>query len=385
MSHDKIYLDNAATTPVDPEVMKAMMPYFSGVFGNASSLHSWGREAERALSDARKVILRKANAKSHRLVFTSGGTESNNFALKGVAFANRDKGRHIITTRIEHDCVLNASKWLQRQGFEVTFLPVDREGFVDPNAVQEAIRKDTIIASVIHANNEIGTIEPLTEIGKICSDNGVLLHTDACQSFTKVPLNLDKQKIDLVTVNAHKICGPKGVGGLFIREGVKIDPLLHGGGHESGYRSGTENVVGVVGFAKAVELIRDRDIENMARLRDRLMEKALMIEDSWLNGPRKDRLCNNAHFTFKFIEGESLIIHMDLKGIATSTGSACSSKSLEPSHVLTAIGLKPAEAHGSIRFSLGKDTTQQEIDAAAEALAESVGTLRKISPYKKKW
>ena len=385
MSHDKIYLDNAATTPVDPEVMKAMMPYFSGVFGNASSLHSWGREAERALNDARKVILRKANAKSHRLVFTSGGTESNNFALKGVAFANRDKGRHIITTRIEHDCVLNASKWLQRQGFEVTFLPVDREGFVDPNAVQEAIRKDTIIASVIHANNEIGTIEPLTEIGKICSDNGVLLHTDACQSFTKVPLNLDKQRIDLVTVNAHKICGPKGVGGLFIREGVKIDPLLHGGGHESGYRSGTENVVGVVGFAKAVELIRDRDIENMARLRDRLMEKALMIEDSWLNGPRKDRLCNNAHFTFKFIEGESLIIHMDLKGIATSTGSACSSKSLEPSHVLTAIGLKPAEAHGSIRFSLGKDTTQQEIDAAAEALAESVGTLRKISPYKKKW
>jgi len=385
MSFEKIYLDNAATTRVDQEVLNAMMPYFTEKFGNASSLHSFGREAERAVSDARKVIMKRANAKRHRLIFTSGGTESNNFALKGVAFANRDRGKHIITTKIEHDCVLNSCKWLQKQGFEVTYLPVDRDGFVSPDQLQEAIRKDTIIASVIHANNEIGTIEPITEIGRICSDHGVYLHTDACQSFTKVPLNLDKQKIDLVTINSHKIYGPKGVGGLFIREGVKIDPLMHGGGHEFGLRSGTDNVAGIVGFAKAAEIMKDKHIENMARLRDMLMDGALRIEDSWLNGPRKDRLCNNAHFTFKYIEGESLIIHLDLKGISSSTGSACSSKSLEPSHVLTAIGLKPEEAHGSVRFSLGKENTSEEIAYTLDALKEAVGTLRKISPFKKRW
>jgi len=383
MSVNRIYLDNAATTPVDPEVINAMAPYFTEKFGNASSLHSYGREAARAISDARKTISKKVNAKNHRLVFTSGGTESNNLALKGVAFANKEKGKHIITSKIEHDCVLNACKWLQKQGFKITYLPVDREGFVDLNALQEAIRPDTIIVSIIHANNEIGTIQPITEIGKLCSDHGVYFHTDACQSFTKVPIDLEKQLIDLLSINSHKIYGPKGVGGLFVRQGVKIDPLLHGGGHEFGLRSGTENVAGIMGFAKAADIIREKHVEHMAKLRDMLIEGTLEIGDCWLNGPRHERLCNNAHFSFKYIEGESLIIHLDLRGIATSTGSACSSKSLEPSHVLTAIGLRPEESHGSIRFSLGKDNAKDEIEYTLHVLRESVETLRKISPFKR--
>ena len=380
----RIYLDYAATTPMDPEVKKAMEPYHDVMFGNSSSLHMEGREAERALEKSREIISKKLRARNHRLIFTSGGTESNNMSLKGVAFANRGRGRHIITTRIEHDCVLNSCRWLEKQGFEVTYLPVDREGFVDPGKLEDAIRKDTLIASVIHANNEIGTIEPLKEIGDICSRHGVYLHTDACQSFTKSPIDLSKVKIDLLTINAHKIHGPKGVGGLAIREGVKIDPLLHGGGHEFGLRSGTVNVPGIVGFAKAVEIAKDKYIEHMTKLRDQLIKGVLDIPDSWLNGPVRERLCNNAHFSFRYIEGESLIVHLDLKGISTSTGSACSSKSLEPSHVLMAIGLKPEEAHGSIRVSLGKWNTKEEIDYAIEAIHEAVGTLRKISPLGRK-
>jgi cysteine desulfurase len=379
----RIYLDHAATTPVDPDVIRAMEPYFSGRFGNASSLHHFGREAEKAMSDARARVMKKANAREHRLVFTSGGTESNNLALKGVAFANKEKGKHIITTKIEHDCVLNASKWLEGRGFEVTHLGVDREGFIDLGELEDSVRKDTLLVSVLHGNNEIGTIAPLKEIGEVCSRHGVYFHTDACQSFTKAPLDLRKMHVDMVTVNAHKIYGPKGVGGLFIREGVKIDPLLHGGGHEFGLRSGTENVVGIVGFGKAVDMMKDKHVEHMRKLRDILIEKALDIDESWLNGPRGDkRLCNNAHFTFRFIEGESLLIHLDLRGIAASTGSACSSKSLEPSHVLSAIGLKPEESHGSLRFSLGRENTKEDIETAVDVLRESVETLRKISPFK---
>ncbi len=382
MSKDRIYLDHAATTPVDHEVMRAMGPYFSDRFGNASSLHSFGREAERGISDARRAIDKKVDARDHRLIFTSGGTESNNLALKGAAFANRGRGKHIITSMIEHDCVLNASKWLARQGFEVTYLPVDKYGFVDPADLENAIRKDTIIASVIHANNEIGTIEPIRELGKICAEHGVYFHTDACQSFTKVPISLKKDNIDLLTINSHKIHGPKGVGGLYVRHGVKIEPTMHGGGHEFGLRSGTENVAGIVGFAKATDIMKGKDIRHMTGLRDLIIKEALGIEDSWLNGPMKDRLCNNAHFSFRRIEGESLIIHLDLKGIATSTGSACSSKSLKPSHVLMAIGLKPEEAHGSIRISLGKENTLEEVDYMLHNLREAVGTLRRISPFK---
>jgi cysteine desulfurase len=385
MSGHRIYLDHAATTPVDPAVVKAMMPYFSEKFGNPSSLHSVGREAERALSDARKTISKRVNSKNHRLVFTSGGTESNNLAIKGVAFANREKGKHIITSEIEHDCVLNACKWLEKRGFDITYLPVDHEGFVDLGELENVLRKrkDTIIVSVIHANNEIGTIEPLAKIGKICNDNSAYFHTDACQSFTKVPINVEKQQIDLLTINSHKIYGPKGVGGLFVRQGVKIDPLQHGGGHEFGLRSGTENVAGIVGFEKAAEIMNDKHIRHMTKLRDMLIKGALEIENSKLNGPMHERLCNNTNLSFKYIEGESLIIHMDLKGIATSTGSACSSKSLEPSHVLTALGMKPEEAHGSIRMSLGKENTEDEIEYTLEVLRESVETLRKISPFRK--
>jgi cysteine desulfurase len=378
----RIYFDNAATTRVDPQVVKAMLPYMEEDFGNMASLHSFGRDAEAAVEDARRALSKKVNGKEHRLVFTSGGTESNNFALKGAAFAGRGRGKHIITTRIEHDCILNSAKWLEKNGFQVTYLPVDREGFVDPSALASAIRKDTIIASVIHANNEIGTIEPIRELGKVAHENGVLFHTDACQSFAKVPIDLKKDNVDLMTINAHKIYGPKGVGGLFVREGVRLDPLLAGGGQEFGMRSGTVNVPGIVGFAKAVDIMKDGHLKHMEKLRDMMIKGVLGIEESWLNGPMKERLCNNAHFSFRHIEGESLIIHLDLKGIASSTGSACSSKSLEPSHVLMAIGLKPEEAHGSVRFSLGKDNTADEVSFTLESLEEAVTTLRKISPFK---
>ncbi len=382
MKTERIYLDNAATTRVDPEAIKAMSPYLGERFGNTSSLHHFGRDADRALSKARESIAKKVKARNHRLVFTSGGTESNNLALKGVAFANRKRGKHIITSSIEHECVLNSCRWLERQGFEVTYLPVDREGFVDLNDLEGAIRKDTVLVSIIHANNEIGTLQPLAEIGRICSEHSVYFHTDACQSFTKTDIGLEKQYIDLLTVNSHKIYGPKGVGGLFIRRGVEIEPLMHGGGHEFGLRSGTVNVPGIVGFARAAEIIRESHIKHMTRLRDMLIEGALGIDDSWLNGPRSERLCNLANFSFRHIEGESLLVHLDLKGIAASTGSACASKSLEPSHVLTAIGLKPEEAQGSIRMSLGRDNTREEMEYTLNALRESVETLRKISPFK---
>jgi cysteine desulfurase len=380
----RIYLDHAATTPVAKEVVDAMLPFFTEKFGNASSLHSFGREANRALEDSRETIVKRVNAgKEHNLVFTSGGTESNNLALKGVVFANREKGNHIITSKIEHDCVLNCCKWLEKQGFKVTYLPVDREGFVSLEDLEKSIRKDTILVSIIHGNNEIGTIEPIEEIGKICSKHGIYFHTDACQSFTKVPINLKKQNIDLLTINAHKIYGPKGIGALIIRNGVKIDPWLHGGGQESGLRSGTENIASIVGFAKAAEIAKEKDVEHMTKLRDMIITTILEIKDSWLNGPKKQRLCNNTNFSFRFVEGESLILHLDSKGIATSTGSACSSKSLEPSHVLTAIGLTPEEAHGSVRISIGRENTKEEIDYTIESLKEAVDILRKISPFKK--
>ena len=329
-------------------------------------------------------ISKKLNAKEHKIVFTSGGTEANNLALKGIAFANKEKGKHIIATKIEHDCVLNACKWLEKNGFEVTYLDVDKEGFVDLDELSNAIRPDTILVSIMHANNEIGTIADLKEIGKICREKGVYFHSDACQSFCKVPIDLKNIPVDLLTINAHKIYGPKGVGALVIKEGVKIDPLLHGGGHELGLRSGTENVPGIVGFAKAIDVIKERDVEHMKKLRDKLIEGFSSIEESWLNGPKGEkRLCNNVNFTFRFIEGESLLLYLDSKGVAVSTGSACSTRSLEPSHVLKAIGLNPADAHGSLRFSVGKDNTEEEMDYVIEAVKEGVESLRKISPLGK--
>ena len=380
----RIYLDHAATTPVAKEVLEAMMPYFSEKFGNASSLHSFGREARDAVENSREKISRKLNAKEHKVIFTSGGTEANNLALKGVAFANKEKGKHIITTKIEHDCVLNACRWLEKNGFEVTYLNVDKEGFIDLNELENAIRDDTIIVSIMHANNEIGTIADLKSIGKICREKGVYFHSDACQSFCKVPIDLKQLPVDLLTINAHKIYGPKGVGALVIREGVKIDPLLHGGGHELGLRSGTENVPGIVGFAKAIDIIKEKDVEHMKRLRDMLIEGFSAIEESWLNGPKGDkRLCNNVNFTFRFVEGESLLLYLDSKGIAASTGSACSTRAIEPSHVLTAIGLSAADARSSLRFSVGKDNTEEEIKYVIDAVKEGVENLRRISPLAK--
>ncbi|MEM5829030.1 MAG: cysteine desulfurase family protein [Candidatus Aenigmatarchaeota archaeon] len=379
----RIYLDHAATTPIAKEVLEAMKPFFNKKFGNASSLHSFGREAREAIEHARDIIKKKANAKDHELIFTSGGTEANNFAIKGIAFANRKKGKHIITTKIEHDCVLNACKWLEKQGFEVTYLNVDKEGFINLNELEDKIRKDTILVSVIHGNNEIGTIQDLESIGRICKEHDVYFHTDACQSFTKTKIPMEY--VDLITINAHKIYGPKGIGGLFIRKDVKIDPLLHGGGHEFGLRSGTENVASIVGFGKAVEIARKEHVDKMQALNKMLIKGALEIGETRLNGPLpgEKRLCNNANISFKWIEGEAIVLRLDSFGIAASTGSACSSRSLEPSHVLLAIGLTPEDAHGSVRFSVGKENTKEEIKYTIECLKKIVEDLRSVSPFYK--
>ncbi|OYT40583.1 cysteine desulfurase NifS [Candidatus Pacearchaeota archaeon ex4484_26] len=379
----KVYLDNASTTPVAKEVLEAMQPYFTEKFGNASSLHSWGREAKEALEKARETIKRKVKAAEHKLIFTSSGTESNNLALKGIAFASKNKEngkKSFISSRIEHGCVWHSLRWLKTQGYKTTWLPVNRQGFISLEELNESITKDTLLVSIIHASNEIGTIQNIKEIGKICQEKQVLFHTDACQSFTKVPIDLKKLNIDLLTINSHKIYGPKGVAGLFIKEDIQIKPLLHGGGHEFGLRSSTENVPGIVGFAKAVEIAKQEDVEHMTRLRDMLIKDVLEIKDSWLNGSKECRLCNIANFTFKKIEGESLILLLDAKGIAASTGSACASHSLQPSHVLSAIGLPAEDLHGSIRFSLGKYNTKEEIKYTIKALKECVEKLRKISP-----
>ncbi len=383
----KIYLDNAATTPVAKEVLEAMLPYFSEKFGNGSSIHSYGREAKEAIEKSREKIADKLNAKPDEIIFTSGGTESNNWALKGIALASKNlksNGKpHIITTKIEHSCVLNSAKFLEKNGFEVTYLDVDKYGLVETKKFEEAIRKDTVLASVIHGNNEIGTVQNIGEIGKICREHEIYFHTDACQSFTKEDIDVKKQNLDMVTINAHKIYGPKGVGALYVRGGVKIEPLLNGGGHERNLRSGTENVAGIVGFAKASEIITKQSIERMRNLRDYLSRRVLEeIPKSRLNGHPTKRLCNNANFAFRNIEGESMLMLLDNAGISVSTGSACSSRSLEPSHVLTAIGLPPEESHGSLRVTLGIYNTQEEIDYTIENLKKIVGRLRNLSPFK---
>ena len=380
----RVYLDNAATTMIAPEVFEVMKPYFDQKYGNGSSLHSFGREAREAIENARKIIAKGLNAEPDEIVFTSGGTESNNFAIKGVAFANRERGNHIIISAVEHDCVLNASKWLKEQGFEVTMLPVDKYGIVDPKKLEKALTKKTILVSIMHANNEIGTILPIEEYGRICRAKNVYFHTDACQSFTKVPIEVKAMSLDLVTINAHKIHGPKGVGALYIRKGVKLDPLLSGGGQEFKNRSGTENVPGIVGFGRAATLLKKEDTRRMGELMEILIKGLLEIPETHLNGPKGDkRLCNNASISFHFIEGESLLMHLDMEGIAVSTGSACSSSSLEASHVLLAIGLKHEVAHGTIRFSLSKYTTKEEIQYTIRKVREVVARLREISPLRK--
>lgn len=385
MKKRKIYLDYAATTPVDLRVLEVMLPYFTKKFGNSASLHSFGQEAKEALEKSRMIVARALGAEPEEVIFTGSATESNNFALKGVAFANKDKGKHIIVSPIEHECVLKSAKWLEKQGFEITFLPVDKYGLVDPKEVERLIREDTILVSIMHANNEIGTIEPIEEIGKICHQKGVYFHTDAAQTFGKIPLDVKKMNIDLLTASSHKMYGPKGAALLFIKKGVKIDPLLHGGGHEFGLRSSTVNIPAIVGFAKAVELCQEeseRENKRLIKLRDMLIEGVLeKIPDSFLNGHPQKRLPNNANFWFKFVEGESIVMELDSYGIAASTVSACASKGLEPSHVLLACGLKPEQAHGSLRLSLGRWTKEEDIQYVLEILPKIIEKLRKISPF----
>lgn len=380
-----IYFDNGATTKVDEKVVEAMKKCFTEEYGNASSLHHKGQEAKRALELARDVIAKSIGAKSEEIVFTSGGTESNNFAIKGVAFANKDKGNHIITTKVEHDCVLNACRWLETQGFQVTYMDVDSEGFVRSEDLENAITDKTILVSIIHGNNEIGTINDLKVLGGICRKHKVYFHTDACQSHTKTELNVKKQPVDLVTFNAHKIHGPKGVGALYVRKGTRITSLAHGGGQENGMRSGTENVPGTVGFAKATKLaLKASNVKYMTKLRDKLIKGLLEIPDTKLNGPMGDkRLCHNINVAFKYIEGEALGSYLDAKGICTSTGSACSSKSLEPSHVLLGIGLQPQDAHGSLRLGISRFTTEDEVDFVLNEIRKTVQKLRKMSPFGK--
>lgn len=379
----KVYLDNGATTKVDKKVLEKMMPYFSEKYGNPSSLHSYGIEAEEAIQKARKIIAQSINASEEEIIFTSGGTESNNIALKGIAFNNKNKDKnHIITTKIEHSSILKTCQYLEKQGFEITYLDVDKEGFIDLEELKEAIKPETILVSVIHGNNEIGTIQDIKSIGKICKENNILFHTDACQSFTKTDIDVKEMDIDLMTINSHKIHGPKGIGALYVRKGIRIQPLLHGGGQEKGISSGTENVPAIIGFGEAVKIAmknKEKINKKMEELRNYTIKELLKIDKTLLNGPLKNRLSNNINISFLDVEGEALTMMLDEEGIAVSTGSACSSKSLEPSHVLMAIGRKHEEAHGSIRITLSKYTTKKEINYTIKKIKEVVSRLRYLS------
>jgi len=377
-----VYLDNATTTTLDPEVLKAMKSYFFEWYGSPTHEygHSFGLKAREALEKSRKIIARSIGAKPQEIIFTSGGTESNNLAIKGLALASKGKSR-LITSKIEHASVLNVVKSLGKIGFQTSYIDVDGEGFVDLEQLEKTIDKQTLLVSIQHANQEIGTIQDIKEIGRICKEKEVLFHVDAAQSFTKVPIDVEKMNIDLLSISAHKIHGPKGIGALYVREGVKLKPLIEGGYNEFGLRSGTENIPGIVGFAKAVEIADESQIEHMRSLRDYLMDGLLEIHDSKLNGPKGEkRLCNNVNITFKYVEGESVLLHLDMRGIIVTTGSACFSKTLQPSHVILALGLKHEDAHGSIRFSLSKYNTLEEMDYAIKNVKEVVEELRVISP-----
>ncbi len=384
------YFDYAATTPVHPEVIKAMQPYLDTVYGNPSSIHAFGQEAKAAITNARDLIAKHINAKSEEIVFTSGGTEADNFALIGVFEANAKKGNHIITTAIEHHAVLETCKFLERhRGAKVTYVPVDKNGLVDLKDIIKAITPETILISVMHANNEIGTIEPIAGIGKIARAKGIYFHTDAVQTFGSLDLDVEKDNIDLLSASAHKLYGPKGVGLLYVRKGVRILPYLHGGEQERKRRASTENVPGIVGFAKAVELAHQEKQErhqHVTILRDKLIKGILeKIDESQLNGHPTKRLPNNVNVTLKYVEGESMLLNLDLEGIAASTGSACSSGSLESSHVIKAIGVSPEVAHSSLRFSVGRLNTDEDVEYLLEALPRIVQKLREMSPlYKKK-
>ncbi|MCX6662656.1 MAG: cysteine desulfurase NifS [Euryarchaeota archaeon] len=383
----RIFMDNASTTKVDAEVLSTMLPYFTEYYGNPSSIHAFGREAQKAVDTARTHVADLLSAKDDEIIFTAGGTESDNLAIKGVAYLNKDKrttkGPHIITSTIEHPGVLETCRHLETQGFQVKYLPVDKDGIVNPNELRKSISKNTFLITIMFANNEIGTIQPIEEIGKISHEHDIIFHTDAVQAVAKLPIDVKKQHIDLLALSSHKIYGPKGIGVIYVRNGVKVQPIIHGGGHEKGVRSSTLNVPGIVGLGKACELAEKRmtkDITYMKTLRDFLIKNILQIEESHLNGHPEKRLVNNAHFRFTGIEGESLLLGLDEQGIATSTGSACSSQKLQASHVLLAIGLDPVQAHGSLRISLGRENTKEEVNYVSKVIPQIVEKLRVMSP-----
>ena len=379
-----IYLDNAATTKTAPEVVEAMLPYFTEFFGNASSVYGFAGNSKEAMAKARETIANSLGAKSNEIYFTAGGSEADNWALKATAEAYKAKGNHIITTKIEHHAILHTAEWLEKNGFEVTYLNVDENGVVKLDELKAAIRPETILISVMFANNEIGTIQPIKEIGEIAKVNGILFHTDAVQAFGQVPINVDELNIDMLSSSGHKLNGPKGIGFLYSRKGIKMRSFVHGGGQERKRRAGTENIPAIVGYGVAVERAistmkerTDKEIE----LRDYLIDRVLKeVPYTRLNGHRTDRLPNNANFSFQFIEGESLLIMLDMEGICGSSGSACTSGSLDPSHVLLAIGLPHEIAHGSLRLTLSDETTKEDIDYVVEKVKEIVARLRDMSP-----
>lgn len=380
----RIYFDHAATTPTDKTIANAMLEYMTTKFGNPSSVHSFGREVRKEVSEARENIAALINANANEIFFTSGGSESDNFALKGIAFANKNKGNHIITTQIEHHAILHTCQWLEKQGFDVTYLPVDEDGMISLDELKAAITDKTILISIMFANNEVGTIEPIKEIGAIAKEHGVYFHTDAVQAVANVEIDVQDMNIDLLSLSGHKFYGPKGIGAIYIRRGVKIQPVQLGGAQERNMRAGTENVPAIVGLGMAAQFAKRDFVEKNAHLialRDKLIKGIQeQIPDIKLNGHPTKRLPGNVNFSFRYIEGESLLLSLDMKGIAASSGSACTSGSLDPSHVLLAMGLIHEIAHGSLRISLGRDNTEEDIDYTLEVLPQIIARLRSMSP-----
>ncbi len=380
----KVYLDHSATTPVRPKVVEAMLPYLTEKFGNASSIHGFGREAKVALEESREKVAQVLGATPSEIYFTSGGTESDNLAIKGVAYANRNKGRHVITSQIEHHAVLESCKFLEKEGFEVTYLPVDSFGLVDPEDLRKAMREDTVLVSIMHANNEVGTIQPIEELSQATREKGIYFHTDAVQSLGKMPIDVRKLSLDLISMSGHKIYGPKGVGAIYIRKGTRITPWAHGGHHERSRRAGTENVPGIVGFTRALELL-SAEMQDHSKhtgdLAEALYQKLVdAVPDVVMHGHSKKRIPNILSLSFKGVEGESVILSLDLKGVAVASGSACTSGTLEPSHVLSAMKVPADVAQGAIRFSFGRDNTTDDVDYVAGLLPEIIQRLRSISP-----
>ena len=389
MTPRKVYLDNSATTQVDRKVLEAMLPYFSEEYGNPNSLHAWGREARKGVDNARSQVAQLIGAEPKEVIFTGGGSEADNLAIKGAAWALKDKGKHIITSSIEHHALLDTVKWLGKNGYDYTVLPVDETGMADPKELEAAIRPDTILTSIMYANNEIGTIEPVAELGEVCRRHGVLFHTDGVQATGHIKIDVKELPIDMMTMAAHKMYGPKGVGALYVRKGIKLIPVIHGGGQEFGVRSGTENTPGLIGFGMAAELAANRlasgEIDNEIRLRDRLIGGLTeRIPEITLTGHRTKRLPYHASICVKYVEGEGMLLLMDAAGIGVSSVSACTSGSLEPSYVLLALGLDHPTAHGSVRMTLSKDTNDEDINYVLEKFPPIVEKLRSLSPFYKK-